>query len=424
MIVVGQPERATQNRVVALLRDELGYAYQGNLAGRPDNRNIDAAALTAWLTGRGVGPAVAARAVAALEAAATNATHDLYTRNRNVYELLRYGVQVKLAQGVNTVVVPLIDWKCPEANAFAVAEEVTIRGATTYANDKRPDVVLSVNGVVLGVLELKRSTVSVASGIRQNLDSQKREFVEPYFATVQLVMAGNDTEGLRYGTTATKERYYLEWREEDAAPPGPRLDADVRSLLAKPRLLEVVHDFVLFDFGTKKLCRHNQFFGVRAARAFVRRREGGIIWHTQGSGKSLTMVWLAKWIRENVPDARVLLVTDRTELDEQIEGVFRGVNEEVVRTTSGADLVAKLNAPSPWLICSLVHKFAGKTGPDAGHAVDVAKVVAALPSNFRAKGDVYVFVDECHRTQSGELHKAMKGYCRTPCSSALPARHC
>ena len=120
------------------------------------------------------------------------------------------------------------------------------------------------------------------------------------------------------------------------------------------------------------------------------------------------MVWLAKWIRENIPGARVLLVTDRTELDEQIEGVFRGVNEEVVRTTSGADLVAKLNAPSPWLLCTLVHKFAGQAGPGDGRAVDVAKVLAALPSNFAAKGDVYVFVDECHRTQSGEFHKAMK----------------
>ena len=122
--------------------------------------------------------------MAALEAAATNATHDIGTRNRNVYELPRYGVPVKLAQGVNAVVVPLIDRKYPEANAFAVAEEVTIRAATTYANDKRPDVVLSVNGVGLGVPELKRSTVSVASGVRQNLDSPKREFVEPYFATV------------------------------------------------------------------------------------------------------------------------------------------------------------------------------------------------------------------------------------------------
>src|SRR6185295_1130480 len=101
--------------------------------------------------------------------------------------------------------------------------------------------------------------------------------------------------------------------------------------------------FVAFDAGTKKVCRHNQYFGVRAAGDFIRRREGGIIWHMQGSGKSLTMVWLARWIRENVPRSRVLVVTDRTELDEQIEKVFKGVNETIVRTRSGADLLARLN---------------------------------------------------------------------------------
>src|SRR6185436_10276947 len=103
----------------------------------------------------------------------------------------------------------------------------------------------------------------------------------------------------------------------------------------------------------KNTCRHNQYFGVRAAQARVRRREGGIVWNTQGSGKSLIMVWLAKWIREHVKGARVLLITDRTELDDQIEKVFKGVNEDIYRTKSGADLIGKLNATSPWLICSL-----------------------------------------------------------------------
>ena len=100
---------------------------------------------------------------------------------------------------------------------------------------------------------------------------------------------------------------------------------------------------MVFDAGVKKTCRHNQYFGVKAAQARIAKREGGIIWHTQGSGKSLTMVWLAKWIREHQTDARVLLITDRTELDEQIEGVFNGVNEKIYRTSSGADLLATLN---------------------------------------------------------------------------------
>jgi len=190
------------------------------------------------------------------------------------------------------------------------------------------------------------------------------------------------------------------------------LDRHLSQLCGKARLLEMIHDFVVFDAGAKKLCRHNQYFGVRAAQEFIRRREGGIIWHSQGSGKSLTMVWLAKWIRENRPDARVLIVTDRTELDEQIEKVFKGVDEDIYRTKSGADLIATLNAATPWLLCSLIHKFGragnGGSGDDAGDvAAYIAEVKRALPPGFAARGDLYVFVDECHRTQSGDLHRAL-----------------
>jgi len=186
------------------------------------------------------------------------------------------------------------------------------------------------------------------------------------------------------------------------------LDRQLSELCGKARLLEIIHDFVVFDAGAKKLCRHNQYFGVRAAQEFISHHEGGIIWHSQGSGKSLTMVWLAKWIRENRPDARVLIVTDRTELDEQIEKVFKGVNEDIYRARSGAGLIATLNATTPWLICALIHKFGGKGDDDAGDVAGyIADVTRALPPNFKPKGDLYVFVDECHRTQSGELHKAL-----------------
>lgn len=169
-----------------------------------------------------------------------------------------------------------------------------------------------------GRLELKRSTVSVAEGIRQNLDSQKKVFIEHFFSTVQWVMAGNDTEGLRYGAIQTPEKYYLSWREASsiARLPDSPLDLALLQLCGKTRMLELIHDFIVFDAGMKKLCHHSQYFGVRAAQEHVKRREGGIIWHAQGSGKSLVMVWLAKWIREHIIDARVLIVTDRTELDE------------------------------------------------------------------------------------------------------------
>ena len=267
-----------------------------------------------------------------LDKAAGDTSKSLYDRNRAVYDLLRYGVKVRPDVGENTVTVWLIDWKHPEKNDFAIAEEVTVAGSDARAHDKRPDIVLYVNGIALGVLELKRSTVSVAEGIRQNLDNQKRVFIERFFSTVQWVMAGNDTEGLRYAAIQTPEKYWLTWKEaSDVENP---LERALVQLCAKARFLELIHDFILFDAGTKKLCRHNQYFAVRASQDHVRRREGGIIWNTQGSGKSLIMVWLAKWIREHVTDARVLVITDRSELDEQIEKVFKGVNEDTCAGSS------------------------------------------------------------------------------------------
>ena len=151
----------------------------------------------------------------------------------------------------------------------------------------------------------------------------------------------------------------LRWKEAEALPAAgdnPLL-RELGQLCNKTRLLELLHDFVVFDAGIKKICRHNQYFGVRAAQARVKRREGGIVWHTQGSGKSLMMIWLAKWIREHVTNGRVLIITDRTELDEQIEKFFLGVDEQIYRTKSGADLVRVLNASEEWLTCSLIHKF-------------------------------------------------------------------
>ena len=269
---------------------------------------------------------------------------------------------------------------------------------------------LYVNGIAVGVLELKRSTVSVAEGIRQNLDSQKKDFIQPFFSTVQLVMAGNDTEGLRYGVIETREKYWLRWKEADApdgdASTSPLL-AELGHLCAPDRLLEIIHDFVVFDAGVKKICRHNQYFGVKEARKHIGRREGGIIWHTQGSGKSLTMVWLAKWIRElgNV-DGRVLIVTDRTELDEQIEMVFKGVDEDIYRTKSGADLAKALRDPSKSLICSLVHKFGSSEEGNIDQYVSDLRSHISL--GLWPPGEIFVFVDECHRTQSGKLHIAMK----------------
>jgi type I restriction enzyme R subunit len=398
---VGKRERATQNRLIKLFQKQLGYTYLGNWEKRESNSNVEEDMLRSWLKRQERDDKLIGKALYELDKArALGGSKQLYDANHEVYGLLRYGVKVKPDLGEQNLTIWLIDWKDPANNDFAIAEEVTIGGL----HDKRPDLVLYVNGIALGVLELKRSIIFVAEGIRQNLDNQKREFIRPFFSTMQLVMAGNDTEGLRYGVIETPEKYYLAWKElSDIQNP---LDRAVSQLCRKGRFLEVIHDFMVFDAGTKKTCRHNQYFGVRAAQEHIKRREGGIIWHTQGSGKSLTMVWLAKWIREHVKDARVLLITDRTDLDEQIEKVFMGVDEDVYRTKSGDDLVQVLNASEEWLICSLVHKFGASDEPNVDEYLqDIHK---HLPKDFHPKGDIFVFVDECHRTQSGKLHQAMK----------------
>lgn len=407
MTAAGQREKKTQERVVKLFRDTLNYAYLGNWSDGSDNGNVEPALLCAFLHKQGYDEAIVNRALHIFEKAAGDTSKKIYDRNQTVYELLRYGVKVKPDVGENTQTVWLIDWKHPKQNQFAIAEEVSVEAANAKAYGKRPDIVLYVNGIALAVLELKRSTVSVSEGVRQNLDNQKPIFIEHFFSTLQLVMAGNDTEGLRYGTIETSEKYYLTWKEESTVE--NLLDRHLIQVCSKERFLDLIHNFVVFDAGTKKLCRPNQFFGVKAAHEFVRRHEGGVIWHTQGSGKSLTMVWLAKWIRENVEDARLLVITDRTELDRQIEKVFSGVDETMYRTKSGADLISTLNTTLPWLVCTLVHKFGGKEdGEDVGDVLGfIAEVKRALPIDFRAKGNLFVFVDECHRTQAGKLHDAM-----------------
>jgi type I restriction enzyme R subunit len=402
MTNVGQIERKTQVRVVKLFADSLGYDYLGNWEAREGTSNVDLQLLEMNLEARGYGAIQIGKAVDKLKKdASLGGGRDLYEANRDVYNLLRYGVKVRAGMGEQTETVWLIDWDTPEANHFVVVEEVTVQGHHT----KRPDVVLYINGIAIATIELKRSKVAVSEGIRQTIGNQKQEFIRSFFTTVQLVIAGNDVEGLRYSVIDTPEKYWLAWREPSAIEEP--LDRALSQLCSKERLLEIIHDFMVFDAGVKKACRHNQYFGVKAAQARVAKREGGIIWHTQGSGKSLTMVWLAKWLREHQKDARVLLITDRTELDEQIEGVFNGVSETIYRTSSGADMLATLNSSTEWLICSLIHKFRGSDRDTDADGAFLAELQAKIPKNFSAKGNVFVFIDEAHRTQSGKMHTAM-----------------
>lgn len=405
MRTVGQPEKQTQESVIEFFKQELGYEYLGNWQYRPNNSNIEKEFLTKWLKRQKHSDEIIQKVLLKLEQEAElSGSKMLYDVNAKIYERLCYGMPIRPSTGKTYTTIQLIDWEKPLNNHFGIAEEVTVEAENT----KRPDLVLYVNGIALGVIELKSSRVSLTKGIRQNLDNQQETFIRQFFTTVQLLMAGNESEGLRYGVIETKQKYWLHWKEAGTDPNTQDLFTELGCLCDKERLLEVLRDFIVFDGGIKKICRHNQFFGVKAAQEYLKREEGGIIWHTQGSGKSLTMVWLARWIRE-VLKGRVLIITDRTELDQQIKMVFDSADEKIYRTQSGDDLGQVLSEPRVSLICSLIQKIRTSdelTDKDVDTYID--QIQQTLPDTFQPIGKFFVFVDECHRTQSGKLHKAMK----------------
>jgi type I restriction enzyme R subunit len=394
-------ERITQNRIIQLFQEQLGYTYYGNWEKREHNSNVEEKILKKNLLQRGYSETLANKAVKEVYDLAHSSSESLYHRNKAMYSLLRYGVKARPELGENFETIFPIDWKHWNQNEFGIAEEVTLaKGKHT----RRPDIVLYVNGIALGALELKRGTVDIAESVRQSISNQKEYFNEWFYSTVQFLFAGNNTQGLKYGTIETPDKYYLSWKEDEHDNTDYKLDKYLKKLCQKERFLDIIYNGVVFDAGVKKLPRPHQYFALKAAQPFIQRREGGIIWHTQGSGKSLMMVMLGKWILENVANSRIVILTDRTELDDQIERVFNDVGEtDIAKTRSGKELMNFLTASRPRLVCSLIHKFGNKT------ETDFDTFIKELQENpVKTQGEIFVFIDECHRTQSGKLNQIMK----------------
>ena len=302
-----------------------------------------------------------------------------------------------------------IDWNNPRNNVFHFTEEFTVEKQDQSGREKtkRPDIVLFVNGIPFCVIELKASNVSLKQGISQMIGNQKKNNIPHLFKYVQLVIAGNTREA-KYATAGTAEKFWAVWKEEEDLKVenyvkgrlATELDKTILSLLNLDRVLEIIREYTLFDKNVKKIARYQQYFGIKKTLDRINtfdnsgKRNGGLIWHTQGSGKSLTMVMLARALRRRINNAKIIIVTDRKELDSQIKNTFAhsGFADDIVQASSGNHLNSQLTSKASKIITTIINKF--------------DKVF-----NIGSKIDdpnIFVLVDESHRTQNGQLHAKMK----------------
>ncbi|MDQ5920244.1 MAG: type restriction enzyme subunit [Pseudomonadota bacterium] len=308
-----------------------------------------------------------------------------------------------------------IDFDTPENNVFHFTEEYSVSrvNLSNITCSRRPDIVLFINGIPFAVIELKKSSVDAKQGILQMIDNQGSDKIPQMFKYVQLTLAGNNFNP-KYATAGTPAEFYAVWEEDTSTNEelahlithrfASKLDRTLYSLFNKSRVLELLHSFILFDKRVKKVARYQQYFAIKdifnriETFAVDGSRAGGLVWHTQGSGKSLTMVMLAKLLKRKITGSRIIVVTDRIDLDEQIHTTFQNTEVKAVRASSGRDLIEKFRSGSS-VITTLIHKFETIKNENNNHN--------RRDTNFE-DANIFVLVDESHRTQGGDLHKAMK----------------
>ena len=332
----------------------------------------------------------------------------LISTNEKIYDLLTLGksYQENMVDGTKrSFDIKYIDFEHPENNDFFVTEEFSVlrMNGKDYA---RPDIVLFVNGIPLAVIECKDASVPIIQAISQNIRNQKPDYIPQLFKFIQIVMAANKNE-TKYATCGTPDKFWSTWNEQymekqnellDKTVIGRQVtkqDRDIISLFEKERFLELIKDFIIFEAGTKKLCRYQQYFAVKAMLERIKHdKKGGVVWHTQGSGKSITMVYITKKLMEDkeIQNPQVVIVTDRVDLDKQIHKTFNRIGVEAARATTGNNLTELIKNEKIRVITTVVNKF--ETVVKSGVTVDA-------PNTF-------ILVDEGHRTQYGEINRRMQ----------------
>ena len=332
----------------------------------------------------------------------------LISTNEKIYDLLTLGksYQENMVDGTKrSFDIKYIDFEHPENNDFYVTEEFSVlrMNGKDYA---RPDIVLFVNGIPLAVIECKDASVPIIQAISQNIRNQKPDYIPQLFKFIQIVMAANKNE-TKYATCGTPDKFWSTWNEQYVEKQNELLDKtvigrqvtkqdrDIISLFEKERFLELIKDFIIFEAGTKKICRYQQYFAVKAMLERIKHdKKGGVVWHTQGSGKSITMVYITKKLMEDkeIQNPQVVIVTDRVDLDKQIHKTFNRIGVEAARATTGNNLTDLIKDEKVRVITTVVNKF--ETVVKSGVTVDA-------PNTF-------ILVDEGHRTQYGEINRRMQ----------------